>query len=78
MRKETFRASLRGAWHVTGELAQERTAVHDAAGVQVLQARRDLRRDVQHLAQVRGVVLRPLAGAQQPAVHRRLRTQGRA
>ena len=51
----------------------ERTAVHDAARVQVLQPRRDLGGDVQHLAHVCRVVLRPLARAQEAPVYRRLR-----
>lgn len=57
---------------------ETRTAVHDAARVQVLHARRDLPGDVQHLAHGRRVVLRPLATAQEPPVHRRLRRCGRS
>ena len=51
-----------------------RTAMHDAACVQVLQARRHLAGDVQHFGHVRPIVLRALAAAQEPAVHSRLCT----
>ena len=44
----------------------------DAAGVQVLHARRDLAGDVQHLAHVCRVVLRPPARPQEAPVYRRL------
>ncbi len=62
----------------TGERVQgmrgqgTRTAVDDVAGVQVLQARRHLAGDVQHLGHVCPVILRALAAAQQPAVDSRL------